>query len=231
MISRPLPPSLHNYDHSTPNQDDPYNFEPLALRPSDWPENLIDVKAVHLAPMPLSSHLSLPSALRRKGVKLITVDPGERYMIPERKKQLKELLPLIDVILPSEQELLSLFGKKASLVDACRELTAWGAKLVIIKLGDRGTAVYEQNSDMIRSLPAYHMLGERRVVDVTGAGDAFCGAFLVGLYSTGDVGEAIRLGSVSASIVVEGYGALYALGQAGDSARLRLNHLNRVEFH
>jgi ribokinase len=80
-------------------------------------------------------------------------------------------------------------------------------------------------------LPAYHKRGERRVVDVTGAGDAFCGAFLVGLYSTGDVGEAIRLGSVSASIVVEGYGALYALGQAGDSARLRLNHLNRVEFH
>jgi ribokinase len=115
--------------------------------------------------------------------------------------------------------------------DTGRKLFTWGAKLVIIKLGDRGTAVYDQKSDKIRLLPAFHDPGERSVVDVTGAGDAFCGGFLVGLYSTGNVSHAVCLGSVSASIVVEGYGALYALGQPGQVARIRLNRLTQDEFY
>jgi hypothetical protein len=37
-INRPLPEQLENYIHSTPGQDDPESFEPLALRPEDWPK-------------------------------------------------------------------------------------------------------------------------------------------------------------------------------------------------
>ena len=37
-IGRPLPPELLGYVHSTPGQEDPVVYEPLALRPGDWPE-------------------------------------------------------------------------------------------------------------------------------------------------------------------------------------------------
>ncbi len=225
-INHPLPSALKDYDHSTPGQDDPDSYEPLAIRPGDWPKDLVNVRAVHLAPLPLSSHLSLPDEIRGIGVNLITVDPGERYMIPERKNHLKRLLPKIDVFLPSLQELRSLFGAEINLSNACGILGDWGAKTVIVKLGARGIAAYQRDSVQIDYFPAFHKPKELAVVDVTGAGDAFCGGFLVGLNSTGEIRRGIIFGLVSASIVVEGYSALYSLRQPRRKVLRRLSQLN-----
>jgi len=49
------------------------------------------------------------------------------------------------------------------------------------------------------------------VVDVTGAGDAFCGGFLAGFLATDDPVAAAAHGVVSASFVVETRGAVAAL--------------------
>ena len=70
-------------------------------------------------------------------------------------------------------------------------------------------------------VPAY----PSRVVDVTGAGDAYCGGFLVGLTETGDPLEAALRGSVSASLTVEGTGALHALGGTQAQLQARLAEL------
>jgi ribokinase len=62
---------------------------------------------------------------------------------------------------------------------------------------------------------------------VTGAGDAYCGGFLVGLHQTGDPLEAALMGSVSASLVIEGTGALYALEALPDLAQARLHAMRQ----
>jgi hypothetical protein len=84
-INRPLPEQLENYIHSTPGQDDPESFEPLALRSGDWPKEYGggERTAVHLAPVSIRTHMELPITLRQQHVQTITVDPGERYMRPE----------------------------------------------------------------------------------------------------------------------------------------------------
>ncbi len=56
-------------------------------------------------------------------------------------------------------------------------------------------------------IPAY----PARVVDPTGAGDAFCGGFLAGYEATYDPLQGVLYGNVSASIVIEGTGPFYAL--------------------
>jgi ribokinase len=63
------------------------------------------------------------------------------------------------------------------------------------------------------------------VRDVTGAGDAYCGGFMVGLSETGDPVEAALRGAISASITVEGIGATYALGTTPGLAEARLRSL------
>jgi ribokinase len=63
------------------------------------------------------------------------------------------------------------------------------------------------------------------VRDVTGAGDSFCGGFVVGLSQTGDLVESALMGSVSASLTIEGSGALYALGAAPGLKEARLEYL------
>ena len=220
-IGHPLPAALRDYKHSTPGQDDPHNYEPLALRPADWPERWDGVTAVHLSPAALATHLNVPSCLRQRGIRQITLDPGERYMVPERAAYIQQILPQVDVFLPSVMEIRSLFGDGVDLGEAALTLTAWGARWVVVKNGVKGVLLVNGRSQTITPFPAFHTSNDPRLVDVTGAGDSFCGGFMVGLAKTGDPVQAVPYGLVSASLVIEGYGALYALSRKNEtSARL-----------
>ncbi len=218
-IGRPLPEALQGYTHSTPGQDEPDVYEPLALRPSDWPAAYDGATAVHLSPLSLATHRHVPPHLRQRGIRQITADPGERYMIPERANYIRQLMPQLDAFLPSAQEIHTLFGEGISLEQAARRLGEWGASVVVIKNGADGVLVWEGEHGRLTHLPAYHREGDGRIVDVTGAGDSFCGGFMVGLARTGDSIRAAQMGLVSASLVIEGYGALYALGRQEEAAK------------
>jgi sugar/nucleoside kinase (ribokinase family) len=221
----PLPAELSDYVHSTPAQDDPNKYEPLALRPADWSAALVGATAVHLSPLSIRTHSQLPAFLRQQGVQQVTVDPGERYMIPALRPIIQGFLPAVDGFLPSRQEVETLFGREVTAEQAAVTLAEWGAPLVVIKNGAKGVTVYERQRGRLIHLPAYHRPGDGRVVDPTGAGDAFCGAFAAGLAQGGDGVTAARMGLVSASLVVEGYGALYALERKGE-VRKRLEQIS-----
>ena len=227
-IGRPLPPQLAGYVHSTPQQDEAHQFEPLAPRPEQWPDAYGEAAAVHLAPLPLATHLHAPPVLRAAGVQFISVDPGERYMIPERTPYLQQLLPQVDAFLPSDQEVRSLFGQEVDLWWAADQLADWGAPIVVIKVGPEGVLLLDRAASHRRQLSAYHALQDARIVDVTGAGDSFCGGFLAGLAQSGDSQTAVRMGLVSASMIIEGYGVLYALGLEKETATSRLLDLTSL---
>jgi sugar/nucleoside kinase (ribokinase family) len=100
-------------------------------------------------------------------------------------------------------------------------LGGMGCRFVVLKGGAEGQFAYEVATKRRWHVPAY----PARVQDVTGAGDAFCGGFLVGLAETGDLVEACLRGGVSASLAIEGVGALYALGAAAGLTQARLEAL------
>jgi len=225
-IQQPLPLALQGYVHSTPNQDNPNTYEPLAIQPDDWPPAYKGVKAVQLSPNALRSHLFIPGKLRQSGVKTVTLDPGERYMTPALSVYLRSFLPAVDAFLPSDQEIRSLFGSQIAVEKAASILCEWGARIAVIKLGPEGVFVQEQNGRAFH-LPPYYQPGSGEVVDVTGAGDAFCGGFMVGLAQSNNALTAAKMGLVSASFALEGYGALYALGVPRQAARERLLVINQ----
>ena len=65
-------------------------------------------------------------------------------------------------------------------------------------------------------------LSPNKVVDTTGAGDAFCGGFQVGLFETGDPVQAALYGAVSASFVIEEFSPTHACLVNPQNARKRL---------
>jgi len=224
-IGEKLPEALIDYVHSTPEQDNAEYFEPLAIRPADWPENFDNITAVHLAPLPLATHLHVPSKLREKDVGIITIDPGERYMVPDCLSIIQKILPQIDAFLPSDQEVRSLLGSEIALSQAAELFNFWGAPLVIIKIGAKGILLYDR-AHGLRHLAPYHQPNDPQIIDITGAGDAFCGGFLVGLaHNKADPIQASQMGLVSASIAIEGYGALFALTANNKIAPERLRKL------
>jgi ribokinase len=134
------------------------------------------------------------------------------------------ILQAVDAFLPSEMETRAFFaGQLADLWAAAEAFAALGPPVVVLKLGARGQYVYDAAANGRWHVPAY----PAAVVDVTGAGDAYCGAFLVGLSETGDPLEAAVRACVTASFVVEGLGALYALDHAPGRLESRLAHVRQ----
>jgi ribokinase len=233
-VGLPLPPELIGYVHSTPGQGDPHQYEPLAVTPDDlelflrrYGETRAAQRTVatqqspfggafglHIAPMSFPSQLNLPKTARTHGVNVVSVDPGERNMQPALLPFVEEMLAEIDVFLPSDQEVDSLLPGDDIAVENCAHWFAErGPSVVVIKLGSDGCFVYEKGDRQRRRgggqwhVPALPV----NAVDVTGAGDTFCGGFMADFVQHGDPVRAAVTGTVAASFCVEDYGALHTL--------------------
>ncbi len=221
-INHPLPKALIEYRSSTEGQDNRNQFNPLAIRPDDLPQQVVKAQAAHLSPVDFLTHTAVPFRLRELGVQLVTVDPSERYMEPNFEVELPVVVRGLDAFLPSEKEARNFFRPvEMDIWEMAEAFSSMGCRFVVIKHGAHGQCVWDSEAKRRWHIPAY----PSKVKDVTGAGDAFCGGFLVGLNKTGDVVEAALRGNISASFTIEGSGALYAIDALPDLVQARLEAL------
>ncbi|ADC86440.1 MULTISPECIES: ribokinase [Staphylococcus] len=106
-----------------------------------------------------------------------------------------EVIDQATYLTPNETESAAMFGTN---IDAALE--QFPNKL-IVTLGHQG-AVYH-NGNIKVMIPGF----ERQVVDTTGAGDTFNGAFAVGLQKGYDIDQALTFANLAASHAVTGMGA------------------------
>ena len=138
-----------------------------------------------------------------RGAKLVAADTMN-YWIDSKPEALRKLLGRIDVLLINDGEIRQLTGER-NLVRAASAVRAQGPDIVVVKRGEHGVLVFD-GSDAF-ALPAFPL---ERVLDPTGAGDAFAGGFLGYLASRGldgelDLRRAAVVGSVMASYQVEDF--------------------------
>ncbi len=117
-----------------------------------------------------------------------------------RADDMLALLPLVDHLLPNEEQLGDLFGTHDPL-DAARQARAAGAGIVVVSLGADGCLVVD--ADGHRHVPARQV----DVVDTTGCGDGLCAGYLRGLTLGMDPVRAGELGVLAASLVATGLGS------------------------
>ncbi|HZW02792.1 MAG TPA: carbohydrate kinase family protein, partial [Anaerolineaceae bacterium] len=197
----PFPKTLLGYTEPTQTQDSRNQPTVHTLRLNDFPEDYLDATAAHLCPLDYLSHSLLPPALRRGHVSTITLDPGAGYMDPIHWDEVPLILNGLTAFLCSEEKLTNLFqGRSTDLWEMAEALAGYGCDLIVIKRGRRGQYLYDHSRRARWTIPAY----PAKVVDPTGAGDAFCGGFLVGFRNTYQPLDACLCGNVSASFVVEG---------------------------
>jgi len=220
-LGLPLPPDLDGYVDSTPGQDSE-TWTPLAIRPIDLPAAYRSARAALLCPQDWTSHRSLSAALSEQGL-CVHLDSGERYIKSVPLEQVLGVLRHVQTFLPSELELRLLLGP-VDPWQAAQYLAQAGPPLVVIKMGSKGSLLYDRTAGKGWHIPAYPV----QVVDVTGAGDAYCGGFMVGYEETQDPVLAACYGTVSASFVLEGFGALYALRHTRAEAETRLASLRQA---
>ncbi len=117
---------------------------------------------------------------------------------------------LCDVVTPNESEAALLTGRAvgspAEAKLAAEALLAKGARSAVITLGENGALFHDGRETL--HVPAFRV-GE--VVDTTGAGDAFSGAFAVALAEGKPPSEAVRFGCAAAAISVTRPGTAHAM--------------------
>ncbi|WNR45030.1 sugar kinase [Paenibacillus roseipurpureus] len=134
----------------------------------------------------------------KHGVK-VSFDPNLRlklWSMEEARPVLLELAKLADIFLPGLDELKLLYQTEDwdVIVSKLRELSA----ISIVKGGEDVTYVVTQDS--ITTVPYFKA---EHVIDTVGAGDGFCAGFLTGLQKGYDYPEAVRIGNLVGSMIVQ----------------------------
>lgn len=137
--------------------------------------------------------------------KLIAMDTMNFWM-DIAMDDLNIVLKEVDMLIINDAEARQLTGM-FSLVKAAKSILAMGPKYLIIKKGEHGALLFD--NDSVFFAPALPL---EDVFDPTGAGDTFAGGFIGHLAKTGDISfenmkRGIIVGSAMASFCVEKFGA------------------------
>jgi sugar/nucleoside kinase (ribokinase family) len=126
------------------------------------------------------------------------------YWLDQRRDEVARVMGSVDGVIINEEELRQFAGIR-NLSSAARAVLELGPKVVVVKKGEYGCALYGE--DFYFGLPAFPTDG---VTDPTGAGDSFAGGFIGYLAAHGAVDleimkRAAIFGGLLASFTVESF--------------------------
>ena len=124
------------------------------------------------------------------------------YWIEGNRESLINLLARVDILMLNDEEARQL-SEKSNLLQASRWIQERGPKMVVVKKGEHGAALFTR--DEIFFVPGFPL---EQVFDPTGAGDAFAGGLLGYISkknstSVADLRRAVVYGSVLGSFAVQ----------------------------
>jgi sugar/nucleoside kinase (ribokinase family) len=144
--------------------------------------------------------------------------PGKEYA--NETTLIRRIVSKFDIVKASIEDCMYIFSSKISSHEAAQLLVSWGAKIVIITLGEEGSVIFD-GYDFINILPY-----RTKLVDTTGAGDVYCAAFISEFIKSKDLKRAGLYASSAASYIVERTGGVTVSRMPSDSEVLvRVAHL------
>lgn len=126
-------------------------------------------------------------------------EPLQQYMLPQNAQEFRDTLPLVDIVSPNWLEAEAIYGMRDP--DALvQSMLDDGVPVVALRMGADGSLVGRQGESDLLAVPAVRVPD---IADQTGAGNTYCGGFLVGWCETGRLYEAACWGAVAASFALE----------------------------
>ena len=171
--------------------------EDVSPRPTHIPVEWIGAPALHLAPMPFGVQRELLTALRGRAGMFVSVDPHEP-VTEETLPTWREALADADAFFPGEDELLLEGDPHRTLP----RLVNGRLRFVVFKRGAKGGILYDAREQLFH---AWEPRAER-VVDQTGAGDAFGIGFVLAHLDALPLEACLQRAVVTASFAIAGWG-------------------------
>ena len=139
--------------------------------------------------------------VKSKGIR-VSLDPGwdPAGFSEESRRSIYSLLPFVDYFEPNESELLALTGSPT--IDlAIKTVTKHYGSVLVLKLGKRGHRIFQNGRVVGQGIGL-----KLRVLDTTGAGDAFDAGFIWGVIKNRPLELCGRLGRAVASVTASRIG-------------------------
>ena len=135
---------------------------------------------------------------------------------------LEKVISSSNILLINESESF-LLTKEKNIKDAAIALLSMGPEMVVIKRGSKGAELFSDKDHIeIGAFPVTN------VVDPTGAGDVFAGAFIASLAAQESSESALLSASASASISIESFGTQKLQNASTEEINERINLLNKT---
>jgi len=189
--------------------------EQVSPGPEHIPRAWHSAPAFHLAPMPFTAQRRLLASLAIEPNRFVSVDP-HLPITQETLEDWRQALAEVDAFFPSEDELL-LEEAQVHPERVLPRLATGRLRFIVFKQAARGGILYDAREDR------FHRWSGRasKVIDPTGAGDAFAAGFVSAHLEGLPVDACLDRGVVSASFAIEGLGAASLLEAGVDLAALR----------
>jgi sugar/nucleoside kinase (ribokinase family) len=199
-------------------------FERRRVTKEDLPASYYAARGVHIQWGALEDVKELINALRERNPAMKVVLEPTTDHLQETAESYQAILPLVSLFSPDLGEARKITGHD-EIEDIFRILFAWGAPLVALRMGERGSIVCLPDGRGWR-VPVV----PTTLVDVTGAGNSYCGGFLTGLGDGLAPLEAGLRAAVSASFALEQFGLPEWVAPPRAEAEQRLEQLrSRLE--
>ncbi|MEK9194616.1 MAG: carbohydrate kinase family protein [Patescibacteria group bacterium] len=162
----------------------------------------------------------LVTTLKKNGA-LVAMNPSKFY-IEMGPHKLKPILENLDIVILNREEAAYLTGIDYSKT---RKIFKKFDEMIngIAIMTDGGRGAYASDGKYIYRAGIFK---EKKLVDRTGAGDAFGSGFVAGLMQKKDIHYALRLASANATSVVEDVGAQEGILEKKDFKNKRWNYLD-----
>ena len=195
------------------------DFQPVV------PEDYKNARVVMLGNLHPLTQLSVLEQMNQKP-ELVVLDTMNFWM-DNALEDLHKVMKHIDVITINDEEARQLTGEY-SLVVAARKIHEMGPKYVVIKKGEHGALLF--NEDNVFYAPALPL---EEVFDPTGAGDTFAGGFAGYLAKSDDLSfenmkNAVIYGSTLASFCVEKFGTERMVDLSSEEVHKRLQQFKNL---
>ena len=183
-------------------------------------------RGFHFGTHPDEPDLYFASGLRRLGG-LVSLEPFRPARSLLTSNALRVLLTAADIFSLNIRSAQSFIGPGEPLELADQLLRA-GTRVIALRMGQEGSLILEaSNPRRAVRIPAVPV----NAANPVGAGNAYCGSFLVGWAETRDIVEAGLRGAVAASFLVEQVGAPVVAAALHAEAKKRLEALRpKVEI-
>lgn len=168
-------------------------LENLDLKSKLKPEDQIKI-AIN-APNPVRAMVKHARQLKELKIPMI-FDPGQQIK-NFTKEQLEELIPLTSILIVNSNELALFERTSARSINQLKDQI----ETIIVTLGNSGSLLYHKGEKF--TLP---VVKADKIVDPTGAGDAYRAGLLKGILCGLSIKEACQLGAVMGSFCVEAAG-------------------------